>query len=407
MNGKTADEPETEVSEESPGRERFLAFLSDEASEHMVRQCVTDMALAPGSVRRGDIGMAISYLESTRSPKALLVDIAGAEPALTRIQHLADVCEPGVSVVAVGDRNDVGLFRDLLAAGVSDYIIKPLPRPLVQKAIGGLLGIEDVANRPLSQKLGKIIAVVGTRGGVGASTIATNLAWGLANKRHRRVALVDLDLRFGACGLMLGVQSDGGLREALERPQRIDELFLDRAMIQCGERLSLLACRERFDDPIKIDPLALAQLVAILRKEFHYVVMDVPRENGVLLGHALELAGTRIVVVDQTALSIRDALGLRESYDLPRDDRRNLIVLNRFGEPGKGGISAKEMASVLGVALDAIVPFDAKSVVFAANAGVPLLSGRGAAAKAIALLAEEIGGHAPVTRKPWWRIFRG
>lgn len=394
-----------ELDEPAP-REPFAAFLADDTSAQLVRECGADMGIAAGSIHRGDIGTAIAYLEKARSPRALMVDISGTEPALTRIQHLADVCEPGVSVVAVGDRNDVGLYRDLLGVGISDYIVKPLPPHLVQKAMNGLLGIAEVANTPLSHKLGKIIAVVGTRGGVGATTLATNLAWGVANKRHRRVALIDLDLKFGACGLMLGVKSDSGLREALERPARVDELFIQRAMIPCGERLSLLTCQESVDDPIVIDPMALMQLISILRKEFHFVVLDVSRENTTLLAQALELASTRIVVVDQTTLSVRDMLGLRESYNLGQDDSRNMMVLNRFGESGKSGIAPKEMEEVVGLKFDAIVPFDAKSVVFAANAGIPLLTRRGPAAKAIEQLAEKVGGHALVTRKRWWQIFR-
>ncbi|HEV2676358.1 MAG TPA: AAA family ATPase [Aliidongia sp.] len=398
--------PETEQLEEAAPRESFAAFLADDASVQQVRQCIAEMGLPPSCVHRGDISTAINYLEKVRSPRALMVDIAGAEPALTKIQHLADVCEPGVSVVAVGDRNDVGLYRDLLGVGISDYIVKPLPAYLIHKAMNGLLGLAEVANTPLSHKLGKIITVVGTRGGVGASTLATNLAWGLANRKHRRVALVDLDLKYGACGLMLGVKSDSGLREALERPVRVDELFVRRAMIPCGERLFLLACQEKVNDPIVVDPLALSQLVSILRKEFHFVVLDAARENSTLLAQALELASTRIVVVDQTTLSVRDMLGMREAYRLGQDDSRNMMVLNRFGESGKAGIAAKEMEEVVGLRFDSIVPFDAKSVVFAANAGVPLLNRRGPAAKAIEQLAEKLGGHAPLSRKRWWQIFR-
>ncbi|GGF19619.1 fimbriae assembly protein [Aliidongia dinghuensis] len=391
--------------EDSAARERFAAFVTDEASIELIRQCAGDMGLPANAVHRGDIGAAIAYLEKTRSPKSLIVDLTGAEPALTRIQQLAEVCEPGVSVVAIGDRNDVGLYRDLLGVGISDYIVKPIPLVLLQKAMNGLLGIADVGHTPLGQKLGKVISVVGMRGGVGASMLATNLAWGFANKRHRRVALVDLDLKFGACGLMLGVKAESGLREALERPVRVDEQFIQRATIQCGDRLSLLTCLESVNDPITVDPAALPRLVDLLRREFHYVVLDAPRGNSAMLAQALELASARVLVVDQTTHAIRDTLALRKSYNLTQDDGRNLMVLNRFGESGKVGIPTKEMEEVLRARFDTIVPFDAKSVMFAANAGIPLLTRRGPAAKAIEQLAEKLGGQAPQQRRPWWRLF--
>jgi pilus assembly protein CpaE len=391
--------------EASAGRERFAAFLADERSERVVRQCVTDMALSFSSVHRGDIASAIAYLEKTRSPKALMVDISGVEPALTKIQTLAEVCEPGVSVVAVGDRNDVGLFRDLLAAGISDYIVKPLPAPLVQSAINGVLGDVNIPYTPLGQKLGTVHAVVGIRGGIGASTIATNLAWSLANKKHRRVALVDLDLKSGSCGLMLGINAIGGLREAMERPERVDELFLHRAAIACSNRLSLLCGEPQYLEPVAIHPAALAPLVSLLRKEYHYVVLDVPRGDDVLFKQVLDLASTRVVVLDQTTLSIRDMLGLQDTLKPRQDDQRNLVVLNRVGESGKGGISITELEEILHQKIDATVPFDSKSVIAAANAGVPLVAGRSNVAKAMERIAEDLGGHGHAASRPWWKVF--
>jgi pilus assembly protein CpaE len=378
----------------SAGRERFTAFLSDESSEKVVRQCVTDLALPFSSVHRGGIARAISHLSTDRSPTVLMVDVSGVELPVSEMHHLAEVCEPGVAVIVVGDRNDVGLYRDLMQAGVSDYIVKPLTRALVQAAVQPLLdsGSTPSAAAPLSQKLGRVVSVVGARGGVGGTTVAANLAWYLANTESRRVALVDLDLHYGDAALMLDVKIGGGLREVLENPQRVDELFLDRAMTRSGERLYVLAGEEKLDLPLRLDPNAVEPLIGLLRKQFHYVIIDAPRQHEVFLRQVLDASGVRIIVADQTARSVRDTLRLRQFLDSPQPGQRNVLVVNRVGEQGKSGIEIKDLSATIGLAVDVTIPFDPKSALSAANAGLPVVGSKGRLTTAIIEIAEELSG---------------
>jgi pilus assembly protein CpaE len=384
------------------GRERFTAFVSDEASERVVKQCIGDLNIPFSSVHRGGIGRAISHLSAERSPSILMVDVAGVEMPVTQIHHLAEVCEPGVSVIVVGERNDVGLYRDLIQAGVSDYIVKPLTRALVQAAVQPLLNTGTAPVAPVSQKTGRIVGVLGTRGGVGATTIATNLAWHLANNENRRVALMDLDLHFGDAALTLDVKITGGLREILETPQRVDELFLDRAMTRCGERLFVLAGEERIDQTIRYDRTALEPVLNMLRKQFHYVIVDIPRSNEVFLPQLMEMANMRLLVADQTARSVRDTLRLRALLDSPQVGQRNLLVVNRVGEQGKGGIELADLSSTIGMTVDVAIPFHPKSAVTAANAGLPVVGNRGPIATSITQIAEELSGRRAAPTKSRW-----
>ena len=392
------------------GRERFTAFLSDAQSEQTVQQCVTDMALSFSSVHSGGILRANAHLEKSRSPMALMVDISNTELPVNEVHRLAEVCEPGVSVVVVGDRNDVGLYRDLIRAGVSDYIVKPLTRSLVQSAIDTALGLgtANTEATPLNQKSGRIVTVIGARGGVGATTVASNLAWFLANKESRRVCLVDLDVHYGDCALTLDIKLDGsaGLREALESPTRIDDLFLDRAMVRSGDRLFLLSSEEKLESPLRLDPEALAPLFDVLRRQFHYVIVDVPRENGTFLHQMMELATTRIVVLDQTARAIRDVLRLRSIIDAPHAGQRNLVVLNRMGESGKSDIDLATLSSTIGLPVDATIAYHPKSVIAAGNAGRPIAGEKGPIAGAIANIASELSGRHVTQRRPFWSRFK-
>jgi pilus assembly protein CpaE len=391
----------------SAGRDRFVAFLADDASEKIVQQCVTEMSLPYSSVVRGDITKAINQLSAGRSPLALMVDISGVELPVSQIHHLAEVCEPGVTVVVIGDRNDVGLYRDLINAGISDYIVKPLTQTLAQSAIDNLLGVnKPVARSPLSQKQGQVVTVMGARGGVGTSTVATNLAWHLANKENRRVALVDLDLYYGSCALMLDIRASGGLREALENPQRVDELFLDRSMLRCGDKLHVLASEEGLDVKLTTDPAALTPLMTLLRKQFHYVIVDAPRWQRELMYTAAIQSNTAIIVLDQTAHAIRDAIRLRQYTETSELAHRTVLVLNRVGEQGAGGIDQKNLSETLGSGIQVMIPFHPKSAIEAANAGAPVSSLRSPIATAIATLADELGGRRLKATRPWWKFTR-
>jgi pilus assembly protein CpaE len=166
---------------EQPGveqREQFLAFVADDDTYGVVDQVVGEMMLPHASIRQGGVKDAIKHLGEQRSPKLLLIDVSASDLPLSDINALADVCEPGVTVVAVGARNDCGLFRDLLQHGVADYLVKPITPALLQKAI--LAATEQSGVVKGNHKLGKLVAVSGTRGGVGATSVAASVAWLIA-----------------------------------------------------------------------------------------------------------------------------------------------------------------------------------------------------------------------------------
>ena len=248
-------------------RDQFLAFVADQETYAVVDQVIGEMMLPSAAIRQGTVKDAVKYLGEHRSPKLLVVDLSDSELPLSDINSLADVCEPGVTVVAFGQRNDCGLFRDLLQHGVADYLVKPITSPLLQKAI--LAASEQSGMVKSSHKLGKLVAVTGTRGGVGSTMVATSVAWLIAHERRRRVALFDLDLQFGTVALSLDLEPSHGLREALENPNRIDGLFMDRVLVQHAERLFVLSAEESPDETLLLDYGAVDLLMTELRNKFH------------------------------------------------------------------------------------------------------------------------------------------
>jgi pilus assembly protein CpaE len=385
------------------GRSPLMAFV-DAETERVLQE--SSVLLARSVIMRGGILKAIDYLSEQRSPHLLLVDISGIDLPLSHIHTLADVCEPGTTVVAIGDHNDVGLYRDLVEAGVSNYIVKPLTRELLTKALTPKNSNSSEIGSRAALKLGKIVSFIGARGGVGTTTLATNLAWHLANRQSRRVALVDLDLQNGDCALLFNINMTPGLRDALANPLRLDHLLLDRIMTLHGERLFVLGSEEPLHDNVQFTASAIDTLFSVLRSQFHYVIVDVPRIPTPAYRRALEIADRRVIVVDQTMRSMRDAVRLTKMFgdgQVPgaehSAEHRNIFVVNRVGE--HRAVSLKDVHNVLQVQSTSIVPFLPNLVTPAAHAGEVAGSKRGKFADAVATLALELSGRK--RRQTWWR----
>ena len=381
------------------GRAPLLAFVANAETERVVRECLAELAVAQSTTTRGGIAKAIDYLRAERSPNILIVDISGVELPVSQVHALANVCEPGVTVIAIGDRNEIGLYRDLLQAGVTDYIVKPLNTQLFARVLTARANTGDA--RPIYKKLGTVVSFVGARGGVGTTTLAANLAWYLANRQTRRVALVDLDLQNGDCGLALNIKATPGLREALVNPGRVDKILLERAMTPVGERLFVLSSEEPLRSDVEFTSEAVDTLVSVLRALFHFVIVDVPRIPSAPYRRAFEIADLRVIVADQTLRSVRDTVRLRAA--LPEDNaaHRDLLVINRHGEGGRRAVTLDEMHKVLELRPKSVIRF--QPTLFAAMAGAARVAAarRGRFTDAIEALALELSGQPPERRR-WW-----
>ena len=382
------------------GRAPLLAFVSDAATEKVLRECLAQLSLVNGMIMRGGIAKAIETLGAERSPNILIVDISGLDLPISQVHALAEVCEPGVTVIAIGNRNEIGLYRDLLHAGVSDYIVKPLTPQLIARALNQRTAPGDA--NPIQKKLGTMTALIGARGGVGTTTLAVNLAWHLANRQSRRVALIDLDLQTGDCALAFNIKPTPGLREALVNPTRIDSTLLERVMTPVGQRLFVLSSEEPLRADLDIAADAVDTLVGALREQFHYVIVDVPRIPATPYWRALETADFRIIVGDQTLRSVRDIVRLRDALGEGDGKQRNGFVVNRFGEGGRHAVTLREMQHVLGLQPRTVIPF-LPSVFAAATNGTRVAAARRSKfADAIATLVLEFSGRPPERRR-WWR----
>ena len=292
------------------GRDAFAAFICDEAALDVLRPVAVEMGWQPEKCHKGGLRNAVQSLSITASPNILLVDLSESGDPLNDINALAEVCEPGTVVIAVGQVNDVRLYRDLLSSGIHDYLLKPLSAGQVRDC---LVNAQTIFMTPKNQdahaaKKHISTAVVGTRGGVGASTIATSLAWLFSTEHKLPTALLDLDIHFGTGALALDLEPGRGLTDAIDNPSRIDGLFIERAMIRANDKLAILSAEAPISSPLMTDGAAFVQLEEEFRQAFEMTVIDLPRNMLINFPHLLADVNVVVVATEMTLASARDAI---------------------------------------------------------------------------------------------------
>lgn len=355
-------------------REPFVAYVCDETTAEAIRPIVGELGWSTDKVHKGGLRNAIQSLSVSASPHILFVDLAESGDPLNDINALAEVCEPGTVVIAAGQINDVRLYRDLVASGIQDYLLKPLHPDMLREAFGHAQAIlnaprqvEAAVERPHCS-----IAVVGARGGVGASTVTSSLAWLLAQKEGRSTALLDLDVHFGTGALSLDLEPGRGLTDAIENPSRIDGLFIERAMVKASEKLAVLSAEAPINQPLVTDGAAFYQLQEEMRAAFEATVIDLPRGMLVQHPHLMGDVQLAIVITQLTLAAARDTIRLLSWMKTNAPQAQVLVVANGVFTSGTPEISRKDFEGSIERKIDHVVPFDQKLAAQAAKLGKPL-----------------------------------
>jgi pilus assembly protein CpaE len=395
-----AEEPATFAAPDGQiGRSPFLAFVCDDASEAALSGGLAQL-LAQPDIRRGGVRAAIRALEREESPRLLLVDVSGESDPLEALEALAQVCAPDARVVVLGDRNDVDVYRGITRdLGAAEYLQTPLTRDRVLSLLSPLLTGSEVAAQ--HQRGGRITVVCGAKGGAGATTIAVNLALQLSATTHGHVALLDLHLRGGHAAMLLGVQAGAGLRTALENPQRIDALFLDRITVPLGDRLRLVAADEPLDTEPSPSAAGVSKLLDLMSRRFNNIVVDLPMPPREAERQVLALARHALVVFGPDLGGLRDAEAAKQLIGQLAGPGRTLTVLNRANMAG--GLEAGLIREGLGGPPDCIIPDLPKPMARAMNRGVPAVDSSAPYRRALAPLTQEISGGASKRRRGFFR----
>ncbi len=354
-------------------RDPFTAFVCDEATAELLRPIAVEHGWAPEKVNKGGLRNAVQTLSVSASPNILFVDLSESGDPLNDINALAEVCEPGTVVIAAGQVNDVRLYRDLVASGIQDYLLKPFSAEQLRDAFANAqLTISGPrVNEPSADRPHVMAAVIGVRGGVGASTVATSLAWLMGDKGGRSTALLDLDIHFGTGALALDLEPGRGLTDAIENPSRIDGLFIERAMVRANDKLCVLSAEAPINQPMLTDGSAYFQLQEEMRAAFETTVLDLPRPMLVQHPHLVHDAHVCVVVVELTLAATRDAIRILSWLKANAPQAKVIVVANRV-TGGVQEITRKDFEKSIERPIDIVIPFDPKAAAQAAKLGQPI-----------------------------------
>ena len=354
-------------------RNPFAAYVCDDASVELLKPLVFELGWPVESVTKTALRGAIQSLSVAASPTILMIDLAESSEPLRDVGALAEVCEPGTIVIAAGNTNDVRLYRELLNSGIQDYLLKPFTADQVRDALAQaqmmLMGPRH--GMATEDRIHLMTAVIGVRGGVGASMVASSLAWLMAENAGHTAALLDLDVHFGTGALSLDLEPGRGLTDAIDNPARIDGLFLERALVKASDRLSVLSAEAPINNPIVTDGGAYFQLQEELKSAFECTVVDVPRGMMVQHPHLFHDVQSVVLVVDLTLAATRDTIRILAWLKNNAPQAGVLVVANRV-HPSLTEISRKDFETSIERAIDFVLPYDHKQAVNAAKLGKPI-----------------------------------
>lgn len=349
----------------------LVAFVADDVTKAQLDEIVS--AHWPESVvGLGGLEDVASHLRSAPTPHLLIVDLGDSTEPYSDLMTLADSCDPTTNVVALGKVNDLGLYKQFIAAGVADYLVKPFSGEELETALFAAALPRSNPGEPVADTQAEIYVVVGARGGVGASLVAANGAWIMSQEKGRRVALVDLDVQFGTAALSLDLVPTGGMIEALQNPGRLDSLFMASAMVPKSDNLSVLAAEEELGRDPTYAPEALARMLSEVRRNFDCVWVDMPRGTFGQVGPVLSQAKRVIVVSDLSLAGMRDTIRLKgfcRDYAALTDVS---VVLNRKDRSRQTAMTVSQFERGAEVKVMAELPEDDRAASAASATGKSL-----------------------------------
>jgi pilus assembly protein CpaE len=346
-----------------------VAFANDEATRATILS-VCQPRQERFILKEGGSREALEYASRYALPRLLIIDVSDSERPLDALTPILAAADENTRIIAIGRINDVTLYREMIEAGVVDYLVKPLVDRDLIAAIQRADEHSATAKTAAAER-SRLVAVMGARGGVGATIVATNLAWLLAEHFKRKTVLLDLHLQFGTASLAFDVEPSRGLREALEQPNRIDTLLINGATFKHTDRLSILAAEESHEEDIRYDPTAVTLLLDELGRQGDFVVIDLPLFPAGYRVKVLPLMREIVVVTDLSLAGLRDSIRLCTQAQQLAPAARLTVVASRTGTRA-AGVSVREFEKALGHKLAFLLPEDAKAVAQAAVDGKPL-----------------------------------
>jgi pilus assembly protein CpaE len=343
------------------------AFCEFSETAEVLQMAAEDRRLSKThvSIHMGGTRAAAAHYQENPTPNLIVIESSlPRSDLLVQLDLLSEYCDAGTRVVVIGHANDVILYRELLKRGVSEYLVAPITPLSMMEALSNLY------NNPDAEPVGSVIAFIGAKGGVGSSTICHNVAWSLSEQLKTNVVVADLDLAFGTTGLDFNQDPVQGIADALQSPERLDEMLLDRLLTKCTDRLSIFAAPVVLDRDFDITGDACDVVIDVVRQHVPFVAVDLPHAWSPWVKRVLLQADEIVVTAAPDLANLRNAKNL---MDLVKASRSNdvppRLVINMAGMPKRPEISIKEFAAALGIEPMQVIEFDCENFGQASNNG--------------------------------------
>lgn len=332
------------------------AFCETEGVAQPIERAGEDrrMAKAHLKIHMGGAATAVELYKSAPTPNLIIME-SRKEPRemLQSLNELAEYCDPSTKVVVVGHYNDVGLYRELIRSGVSEYVVAPISMADVVSVISTIFVDPD------AEPIGRSVAFIGAKGGVGSSTIAHNVAWTMSDLFKSDVVVADLDLAFGTANINFDQDPAQGIAEAVFSPERVDEVYLDRLLAQCSEHLSLLAAPSTLERVYDFDQDAFSQIIDTAQRSAPMLVLDVPHVWTAWSKMTLSKADDVVITATPELANLRNTKNIVDMLKRLRpNDPPPKLIINQTGMPKRPEIKAEDFTEPLDIAPMAVIPFE-------------------------------------------------
>lgn len=367
--GAASDYGEAEVDHRPVPRISIHAFCETPDVTSLLEKASVDRRLSKAhiTIHMGGVAKAIDHFQTASTPNLIILEtlIGGAE-IFAKLGELAEVCDPSTKVVIIGKVNDIILYRELIKQGVSEYIVRP------QSPLQIIKTIADLYVDPSAPPIGKTLAFVGARGGVGSSTLAHNVGWCTAEEYKSDTVILDLDLPFGTTSLDFDQEASAGLVEALSSPERLDDVLLDRLLQKQTERLSLFTAPSMLDRDFDLDDQAFETVLDVVRGSAPTIVVDVPHVWTTWSKRILMTADEIVITATPDLASFRNTKNLIDILGAARpNDAAPMLVINQF-DPKASAVQPDQFAEHVGIKPAQVLQWDPQLFGTAATNASPL-----------------------------------
>ena len=347
----------------------LIGFVNDPISSQVISSVIDEIGIAYTEVKQGSIKDIVEFMKKNRSPRILIADISESELPISDIAKIKEYGTPNLNIVVIGDKNEVGIFRDLVHMGVCDYLVKPINNVILKKAISDA----TTGKKTFIAKTGKMIQVISSVGGAGATTLASNVAWIIANHHYKRAAVVDLDFLYGTANLMLDIKSENSYLDILESPDKIDDYFVETILRKHSRRLYYIGGLCDLSRGVVADPKAFDALIGAIKTQFNYVLVDSQRDVSPLHKVVISRTDIFVIMIEMSLASAQNTARLLEFINSEQQiEKKTLIVANKVGLSSTGALPKESFEKIINRKIDYIMPLDEQSALAAANIGQPL-----------------------------------